>query len=320
MKKQLWSYWLFAGLASTVSAAQTVGTPAPACSAAAYHAFDFWLGTWDVYDAANNSLTAHASITRVEGGCAVREEYRGLDGSGGESLSAWDAARSVWRQNWVSDKGAIVALEGNLQDGAMVLSGPERGTHKPDLVRGTWSQEGVPGSDAKAGGVHEVGERSTDGGHTWQPWFDLHFQPASAATAAALAARASSQADQVALAGLDDQYQDAVKRNDAMTMGRLLAPGFILMTGAGEIYTRAHLLADATSGTVTYTHQEDSQRAVRIYGDTAIVTALLWEAGTDAGQPFDRKVWFSDTWVRTVWGWQYVFGQSSLALPEAGEP
>ena len=47
------------------------------------------------------------------------------------------------------------------------------------------------------------------------------------------------------------------------------------------------------------------------------MTALLWLKGTrDSGKtPFDYKLWFSDTYVRTPQGWRYAFGQASLALP-----
>jgi ketosteroid isomerase-like protein len=56
-----------------------------------------------------------------------------------------------------------------------------------------------------------------------------------------------------------------------------------------------------------------------VWGDTAVVTALLWVKGKGSdGKPFDRKLWFSDTYVRTPAGWRYVFGQASLPLP--GEP
>jgi hypothetical protein len=47
------------------------------------------------------------------------------------------------------------------------------------------------------------------------------------------------------------------------------------------------------------------------------MTALLTEKGTDEGKPFDKTVWFSDTYRRTPSGWRYVFGQASLPLPEA---
>ena len=55
---------------------------------------------------------------------------------------------------------------------------------------------------------------------------------------------------------------------------------------------------------------------MRVHGDTAVVTALLRLKGTSDGKPFDRRVWFSDTYVRTAAGWKYVFGQASLPLPK----
>src|SRR5262249_42345682 len=54
---------------------------------------------------------------------------------------------------------------------------------------------------------------------------------------------------------------------------------------------------------------------VRVWGDAAVVTAQLWVKGTRDGKTFDRKLWFSDTYVRTKDGWRYVFGQASLPLP-----
>ena len=56
---------------------------------------------------------------------------------------------------------------------------------------------------------------------------------------------------------------------------------------------------------------------MRVYGDTAVVTAKLWGKGTDAGKPFDWTLWYSDTYVRRAGGWRYVFGQASLPLPAA---
>jgi hypothetical protein len=48
-----------------------------------------------------------------------------------------------------------------------------------------------------------------------------------------------------------------------------------------------------------------------------VVTALLWAKGTKEGKPFEYKLWFSDTYVRTAAGWRYVFGQASLPLQKA---
>jgi len=119
------------------------------------------------------------------------------------------------------------------------------------------------------------------------------------------------------VADLDTQYQAAVEKNDAVTMDRILADDFVLVTGLGKTYSKADLLEEARSGRIIYEHQEDSSQAVRVWGDTAVVTALLCAKGNDEGKPFDYKVWFSDTYVRTPAGWRYVLGQASTRLVEA---
>jgi ketosteroid isomerase-like protein len=131
--------------------------------------------------------------------------------------------------------------------------------------------------------------------------------------------KASAADDRNLVAALDSQYQTAVKKNDAATMGRILADDFTLVTGSGKTYTKSDLLEEARSGRIVYEHQEDSAQTVRIGGDTAVVTAKLWEKGTENGKPFDYAVWFSDTYVRTASGWRYVFGQSSLPLPKTSQ-
>jgi ketosteroid isomerase-like protein len=131
------------------------------------------------------------------------------------------------------------------------------------------------------------------------------------------AAGASVEDDRHTVAALDTEYQAAVKRNDAGTMARILDERFVLVVGSGKSYTRAELLDSARKGAVMYEQQDEEAgtQVVRMFGDTAIVTALLWIKGTSEGKTFERRLWFSDTYVRTPSGWRYVFGQASLALP-----
>ena len=140
-----------------------------ACGAPEYRNFDFWLGDWDVYRVADGVKSAHVRVTSILAGCAIREEYNGVDGSTGESLSSYDPSHQRWQQYWVSSTGEIVYLSGTVSGGAMILSGPEDGANT-SMVRGTWRTE--------ATGVRETGMRSRDNGQTWAPWFDLHFRRA----------------------------------------------------------------------------------------------------------------------------------------------
>ena len=133
-------------------------------------------------------------------------------------------------------------------------------------------------------------------------------------SAAAQSGRSADEAA-AAVARLDTQYQAAVKANDAATMDRILADDFVLVTGRGQTFTKADLLRAARDQSSTYEHQDESQQKVRVWGDTAVVTALLWIKGTSGGTTFERRLWYSDTYVRTSTGWRYVFGQASLPLP-----
>jgi uncharacterized protein (TIGR02246 family) len=136
-----------------------------------------------------------------------------------------------------------------------------------------------------------------------------------------VAAHASPEQDRATVAALDTEYQAAVERNDADTMARILHPDMILVVGRGTIYTRDDLLRSARERHIEYEQQveDEGTQTVRLYGeDTAVVTARLWLKGvTKEGEAFDRRLWFSDTYVRTPKGWRYAFGQSSISLPAA---
>ncbi len=126
----------------------------------------------------------------------------------------------------------------------------------------------------------------------------------------------SIELDRSIVSALDTEYQLAVQNNDAETMDRILADDFILVLGDGRTFTKSDLLASARNKDEIYEYQEDTQQTVRIWGDTAVVTALLRSKGTTHGEPFEHKLWFSDTYVRTPSGWRYAFGQASLKLPK----
>ncbi len=125
-----------------------------------------------------------------------------------------------------------------------------------------------------------------------------------------------SNDDEKIVSALDTEYQEAVKNHDAAKMDRILADDFVLVTGKGKVFTKADLLKEAADTEVIYERQEDSNQTVRVWGNVAVVTALLWAKGTEKGVPFDYKLWFSDTYVRTPTGWRYLFAQSSIPLPK----
>jgi ketosteroid isomerase-like protein len=294
-------FFSFAGYASQTAPSSK---PSP-CSAPEFHQLDFWAGDWDVFDVDNPATqVARVKVDRILDGCVLREDYQDTEGHKGQSFSIYDAALKAWHQSWVTNRGQILLLDGALRGDEIVLNATEHildGKNK--LVRGVWKPV--------EGGVRETAVTSLDEGKTWKPWFDLMFRPHGGG--------GSTSEDQKAVAALDTQYQAAVKINDAATMDRILDDDFVLSTGSGKKYTKQDLLSEARGGHVQYEHQEDTEQTVRVWGDTAVVTAKLWEKGTDRGKAFDYTAWFSDTYVRTPKGWIYVFGQSSLPLSKASQ-
>lgn len=128
----------------------------------------------------------------------------------------------------------------------------------------------------------------------------------------------AESSDQQAVAKLDTEFQAAVKANDAQTMGRIMHKDMILVLGNGAINTREVQLQEARDKVLVYEHQEEDAgtQTVRVWRETAVVTARLWIKGTSRGVAFDRRLWFSDTYVRTPEGWRYFVGQASLHLPD----
>jgi hypothetical protein len=111
---------------------------------------------------------------RMLGGCAVREVYVQRDRVQGESFSAFDASRHRWHQSWMTNHGSMFLLDGQLEGGRMILTASEYDAQgDSSLVRGIW----IP----QRGSVRETALRSTDGGTTWEPLFDIVFRPHSAA-------------------------------------------------------------------------------------------------------------------------------------------
>jgi len=163
---------VIAFIAGLPIASAAADTSAPArCSATEYREFDFWLGDWDTFEAEDPSgaSIARAQITSLVSGCALHERYEQADGLVGDSILSFNPVRRQWQQTWVTNRGSIMVLWGELRDGAIVLEGE---VHLHDgatvLQRITWRTEG----DA----VRETALLSRDGGESWAPAFDVIFR------------------------------------------------------------------------------------------------------------------------------------------------
>lgn len=142
---------------------------------------------------------------------------------------------------------------------------------------------------------------------------------AAALAAAPASAIMSSEQDRRTVAALDIEFQAAVKVRDLETMDRILHDDYLLVLGDGTTLTKSQLIERERSITYEQQDEDPGTQMVRVYGDTAVVTARLWLKGVGPRGPFDRKLWFTDTYVRTEQGWKYAYAQASLPLPAGSQ-
>lgn len=137
------------------------------CSEEPFRRFDFWVGTWDVYNR-RGALAGTNTISKVFADCALLEEWTSSSPHRGSSYNFYDPSTERWYQTWVDNGGNPLRLEGGLDaEGSMVL---QSAPGSMPLHRITWTP-------LDGGAVRQHWEISTDGGATWSTSFDGRYQP-----------------------------------------------------------------------------------------------------------------------------------------------
>ncbi len=96
--------------------------PKPACETDKQRGFDFWLGEWRVTTPSRPKWSASSHITSGNNGCSIHEAYKTPQGYEGTSVNFYDKTSNQWHQTWIDNQGNPLYLNGNVQDGKMVLS------------------------------------------------------------------------------------------------------------------------------------------------------------------------------------------------------
>ena len=156
--------WPVAGRAADPSAS-------PPCATAEHRRLDFWAGDWDAYEVGGSDKpVARAHVDVILGGCALREIYEQSNGVVGQSFTVYDSSRKLWHQTWVTNRGTLLQIDGKFQGTSLSMEGRQLASDGHEqIVRGVWAPQD--------GAVREIAHISSDGGKTWQLWFDIFFRP-----------------------------------------------------------------------------------------------------------------------------------------------
>jgi ketosteroid isomerase-like protein len=108
---------------------------------------------------------------------------------------------------------------------------------------------------------------------------------------------------------LEKAFAQAVANNDADAIGNLLADDWVIVDPDGGIIDKSRFLGVIRSGALSHEMMESDDLRVRIYENTAVVTALTTTKGRFMGQDFTSCERATDIFVNQNDRWRCVFTQ-----------
>jgi len=111
---------------------------------------------------------------------------------------------------------------------------------------------------------------------------------------------------------LENAWRNAVLNSDTNAMGALLADDYMAITASGMLQTKQEVLANLRTRRVHISTLLLSDRKVRFYGKTAVVTSIAEVQGTNAEGDMTGSFRYTRVYVRDAQGkWKIVTSESS---------
>jgi ketosteroid isomerase-like protein len=130
------------------------------------------------------------------------------------------------------------------------------------------------------------------------------FTLAAADTPAAGAARPAAAPTEESALATDQRFAQAMQDNDAAGIEGVLADDWAVIPSDGGLGEGKSIFPDGIrTGVLTRTTYELSEPRVRLYGNVAVVTSKVHNAGTFHGKPYDVLMRQTDVmqWQAGTW-------------------
>ena len=120
---------------------------------------------------------------------------------------------------------------------------------------------------------------------------------------------------------LEDEWRTALLNGDVKTMDSLLADDYIAITPYGTLQSRDDALANLRTGRVHFITLTITDRKVRFYGTTAVVTSLASVQATAADGLVTGDYRYTRVYVRDTQGaWKIVSFEASRVREPGSHP
>jgi len=105
---------------------------------------------------------------------------------------------------------------------------------------------------------------------------------------------------------IEEEFAEAIVKNDLEGLGRLVADDWIIIDPNGEIVDRTRFFEVIKSGALTHDTMESEDFRIRVYGDSAVVTGITRTKGKFMGQEFSTQERATDVFINRDGRWQCV--------------
>jgi len=118
---------------------------------------------------------------------------------------------------------------------------------------------------------------------------------------------------------LEDAWRNAVLHGNLAAMDGLLSDDYMAITPSGILQSKEQALASLRTGAMRFTALDLSDRKIRLYGTTALVTSRADVKGTDPDGNVSGSYRYTRVYVRDARGvWRIVSFEASK-IREPGE-
>lgn len=111
---------------------------------------------------------------------------------------------------------------------------------------------------------------------------------------------------------MEHQAREASLRRDVDFSQKTLAEDYVAITPLGQVTTKQDTVSARKSGQLKYDTINVTDMVVRVYGDTAVVTARADVKGHQLGEDFSGPYRYTRVWVRRTGHWLAVSYQATV--------
>ena len=112
---------------------------------------------------------------------------------------------------------------------------------------------------------------------------------------------------------LENAWSRALEMKDTKAVDAILDNAIVFVDLHGRLMSKADVLADAKTAHTDQVVTESMN--VSVHGNTAVVTGIIRQKGTQGGKPYLQRGRFTDVWMDKQGTWVCIASQLTLISP-----